>query len=214
MKKIRSDNLVDLVYQRIKEMILNGIIVSGDKINKIELSEQLGVSITPINEVINRLTGEKFIEKRGRKGYFVKESTLKDLTEFFTVRAGLEGMAIRLCIEDLPESELVEFEHFFMGYKLPLSQREMKNYIKEDQMFHEKIIKLCGNSIIIDFDQNFCFVMKSYQKGLVRPPEETLPEHQEIIKAIREKKSQKAQDLLIDHLLKSMHTLKSQYAGK
>jgi len=214
MKKIKSDNLVDLVYQRIKEMILNGIIAPGDKMNKMELSEQLGVSITPINEVINRLTGEKFIEKRGRKGYFVKELTLKDLTEFFTVRAGLEGMAIRLCIEDLPENELVEFKHFFTGYHLPLNQEEMKNYIKEDQMFHEKIIKLCGNSIITDFDQNFCFVMKSYQKGLVRPPEETLPEHQEIIKAVIEKKSQKAQELLINHLLKSMHALKSRYSEK
>ena len=132
MKKIQSDNLVDLVYQRIKEMILNGMIKPGDKMNKMELSEQLGVSITPINEVINRLTGEKFIEKRGRKGYFVKELTLKDLTEFFTVRAGLEGMAIKLCIEDLPENELVEFKDFFTGYKLPLNQEEMKKYINSN----------------------------------------------------------------------------------
>jgi DNA-binding GntR family transcriptional regulator len=209
MGKIKNDHLVDLVYQRIKDMILNGILIPGNKINKMELSEQLGVSITPINEVVNRLTGEKLLEKKGRKGYFVKKLTMKELTEFYTVRAGLEGVALRICIEDLTDSQLNEFEHFFQGFKLPFDEEEMKRYMKEDQMFHEKIIELCGNSIITDFDQNFHFVMKSYQKGLIRPPEETLSEHQEIIEAIKQRKSQKAQELLIAHHLQSMQALKS-----
>jgi len=211
MGKIKNDNLVDLVYQRIKDMILNRILMPGNKINKMELSEQLGVSITPVNEVINRLTGEKLLEKRGRKGYFVKKLTLKDLTEFYTVRAGLEGIALRVSIEDLTDSQLNEFGYFFKGFKLPFDEEEIKRYMKEDQMFHEKIIELCGNSIITDFDRNFHFIMKSYQKGLIRPPEETLSEHEEIIEAIKQRKSQKAQELLSTHLLKSMQALKSEH---
>ena len=214
MKKIKNNNLVDLVYQRIKSMILDGILIPGHKINKLELSDQLGVSITPVNEVVNRLTGEKLLEKRGRKGYFVKKLTIKDLIDFFTVRAGLEGVALRICIEDLTEEKLNEFEKFFQGYQLPLKEEEIKRYMKEDQVFHEKIIELCGNSIIKDFDRSFDFVMKSYQKGLVRPPEETLPEHQEIIRAIKEKRSQRAQEILINHHIKSMQALKVKYLSE
>ena len=198
-----------MVYQRIKDMIFDGFLPPGEKINKIDLSRQLGVSITPVNEVINRLTGEKFLEKRGRKGYFVKKFSMKDLTEFYTVRAGLEGVALRFCIEELSDDQLNEFENFFKDFHLPLDEKEKERYMKEDQRFHEKIIDLSGNSMITDFNQNFNFIMKSYQKGLVRQPEETLKEHQEIIKAIIERKSHKAQELLIIHHLKSIRKLKS-----
>jgi len=209
MRKIKNNHLVDLVYQRIKDMIFDGFLPPGEKINKIDLSRQLGVSITPVNEVINRLTGEKFLEKRGRKGYFVKKFSMKDLTEFYTVRAGLEGVALRFCIEELSDDQLNEFENFFKDFHLPLDEKEKERYMKEDQRFHEKIIDLSGNSMITDFNQNFNFIMKSYQKGLVRQPEETLKEHQEIIKAIIERKSHKAQELLIIHHLKSIRKLKS-----
>ena len=210
MRKIKNNHLVDLVYQRIKDMIFDGFLPPGEKINKIDLSRQLGVSITPVNEVINRLTGEKFLEKRGRKGYFVKKFSMKDLTEFYTVRAGLEGVALRFCIEELSDDQLNEFENFFKDFHLPLDEKEKERYMKEDQRFHEKIIDLSGNSMITDFNQNFNFIMKSYQKGLVRQPEETLKEHQEIIKAIIERKSHKAQELLIIHHLKSIQELKSE----
>ncbi len=209
MRKIKNNHLVDLVYQRIKDMIFDGFLPPGEKINKIDLSRQLGVSITPVNEVINRLTGEKFLEKRGRKGYFVKKFSMKDLIEFYTVRAGLEGIALRVCIEDLSDNQLNKFQDFFKDFYLPLDEKEKERYMKEDQRFHEKIIDLSGNSMITDFNRNFNFIMKSYQKGLVRQPEETLREHQEIIKAIRERKSHKAQELLITHHLTSIRELKS-----
>jgi len=209
MRKIKNNHLVDLVYQRIKDMIFDGFLPPGEKINKIDLSRQLGVSITPVNEVINRLTGEKYLEKRERKGYFVKKFSMKDLTEFYTVRAGLEGVALRFCIEELSDDQLNEFENFFKDFHLPLNEKDKERYMKEDQRFHEKIIDLSGNSMITDFNQNFNFIMKSYQKGLVRQPEETLKEHQEIIKAIIERKSHKAQELLVIHHLKSIRKLKS-----
>jgi len=211
MIRIKNDQLIDKVYKKIKQMILDGNFVPGQKINKVELASLLGVSITPINEVVSRLAGEKLIDKKDRKGYFVKKFTFNDLKEFFAVRAGLEGVAIRLCINLLSDKALDEFNHIFDSFKLPLSQEKYHEYIKADQKFHEKIIELCGNSIIIDFDMNFNFVMKSYQKGLIRPPEETLPEHLEIINSIKSRDSQRAQALIISHHLKSREVLKSKH---
>lgn len=208
MVKIKNDHLVDLVYEKVKQMILDGALIPGEKINKVELANILGVSITPVNEVVNRLAGEKFIDKINGSGYFIKKLTFKDLKEFFAVRAGLEGIAIRLCINELSDKKLNEFDNIFNKFLLPLNEEEVKHYLKADQKFHEKIIELCGNSIIIDFNKNFNFVMKSYQKGLIRPPEETLSEHLEIIKAIMERNGQKAQELITSHHLKSREVLK------
>jgi len=211
MVKIKNDHLVDLVYEKVKQMILDGALIPGEKINKIELANILGVSITPVNEVVNRLTGEKFIDKINRYGYFVKKLTFEDLKDFFAVRAGLEGIAIRLCINELSDKKLNEFDNIFNKFILPLNEEEVKHYLKADQKFHEKIINLCGNYIIIDFNKNFNFVMKSYQKGLIRPPEETFSEHMEIIKSILERNGQKAQELIISHHLKSREVLKTKH---
>ena len=49
--------------------------------------------------------------------------------------------------------------------------------------------------------------MKCYQKGLIRPPEETLEEHIDIINAIKENNAEKAQLLMMDHHFKTMHKL-------
>ena len=211
MVKIKNDRLIDKVYEKLKQMILNGDLIPGQKINKVELATMLGVSITPVNEVVSRLVGENLIDKINRKGYFVKKLTFDDLKEFFAVRAGLEGIAIRLCIATLSAKELDKFNNIFDKFVLPFDQVEYINYIKADQEFHEKIIELCGNSIIIDFDRNFNFVMQSYQKGLIRPPEETLSEHLEIVNAIKERNSQKAQALITSHHLKSRDVLKSKH---
>jgi DNA-binding GntR family transcriptional regulator len=211
MVKIKNDRLIDKVYEKLKQMILNGDLIPGQKINKVELATMLGVSITPVNEVVSRLVGENLIDKINRKGYFVKKLTFDDLKEFFAVRAGLEGIAIRLCIATLSAKELDKFNNIFDKFVLPFDQVEYINYIKADQEFHEKIIELCGNSIIINFDRNFNFVMKSYQKGLIRPPEETLSEHLEIVNAIKERNSQKAQALITSHHLKSRDVLKSKH---
>jgi DNA-binding GntR family transcriptional regulator len=211
MVKIKNDRLVDLVYEKVKKMILDGALTPGEKINKIELANILEVSITPVNEVVNRLTGEKFIDKVNGSGYFVKKLTFEELKEFFAVRAGLEGIAIRLCINELSDKKLNEFNNIFDKFILPLDEEEGRHYLKADQEFHEKIINLCGNSIIIDFNKNFNFIMKSYQKGLIRPPEETLSEHMEIVKSILERNSLKAQELIISHHLKSREILKTKH---
>lgn len=211
MAKIKNDHLVDLVYEKVKKMILDGALIPGEKINKVELANILEVSITPVNEVVNRLTGEKFIDKVNGSGYFVKKLTFEELKEFFVVRAGLEGIAIRLCINELSDKKLNEFNNIFDKFILPLDEEEGRHYLKADQEFHEKIINLCGNSIIIDFNKNFNFIMKSYQKGLIRPPEETLSEHMEIIKSILERNSLKAQELIILHHLKSREVLKTKH---
>jgi len=203
MEKIRKDALSELVYEKIKLMILEGAFKPGAKINKKELAASLDVSLTPVNEAINRLCGEGLIEQRNRQGFFIKVFTYQDLKELFAVRAGLEGIAVRLCVETLPDEKLEELLHLFDGFSLPMDEREIKRYQKADQGFHERLIALSGNSVIIAFDRSFDFIMKSYQKGLIRPPEQTLSEHHAIVHAIRAREAQKAMELVMQHQLRT-----------
>jgi len=211
MEKIKKNALRELVYDKIKLMILDGALIPGQNISKKELADRLAVSQTPVSEAINRLTGEGLIEQRPREGFCIKTFTYVDLKELFAARAGLEGIAIRLCIEELSDKELEKILHIFDGFELPMNDREHARYMKADQRFHETLIALSKNSVIINFDRNFDFIMKSYQKGLIRPPEETLREHLAILAAVVERNAPLAQELLMRHLLRSREVIKDQH---
>lgn len=211
MEKLKKDNLGELVYQQIANMIINRDLVPGEKISKKDLAARIGVSQTPVNEAILRFVGEGVIEQRERQGFYLKIFTDNDMKELFAVRAGLEGVALRLCVEEGDPRCMEDVLHAFDGFALPLSEAEYKRYQKADRFFHEKILLSSGNSIIIDFIRNFDFIIKCYQKGLIRTPEETLPEHQAIIEAIRKKDAAQAQNLIMDHHLKTKNFITNQH---
>jgi DNA-binding GntR family transcriptional regulator len=203
MKKLRKNALSELVYEKIKLMISDGALLPGQKISRKELAETLNVSQTPIMEAINRLAGEGLIEQRNREGLYIKNFTYTELKELFAVRAGMEGVAIRLCVENILNDELDPLLHLFDNFSLPMDEQELKRYSKTDRIFHQRIIEMSGNSIIVNYNRNFDLMIKSFQKGLIRPPEETLAEHRAIIQAIRSRDAHRAQNLLIEHDLKS-----------
>ncbi len=211
MKKLKKDMLSELVYERIKLMIHDGIIIPGQKILRRDIAKMLDVSLTPVREAVNRLVGEGFIEQKSREGFFMKTFTYEDLKELFAVRAALEGVAVRICIEQLKDDKMKELTLFFEDFSPPIPDNSISQYLKVDQAFHKKIIQLCGNSLIIDYDKNFDFILKSYQKGLLRDPDETLNEHREIINAIKEKNGQKAHELIVKHHLKTRDYIKTQH---
>ncbi len=195
--------LTQHVYENIRQLILDGELKPGAKIDKRELAASLGVSLTPINEAVSRLAGEKYIEQVNRRGYFVKSYSLEDLKEMYEVRAGLESIAVRLCLQKATDAELRKLADLFSGFSLPFKAGDLARYTETDKRFHGMIIRLSGNSMIQEINETTGYVLKSYQKGLVRPPEETIPEHTEIIAAILARDTEVAQTLIARHHLRS-----------
>jgi len=205
--RIENKILSDHVYDTIRRMILDGDLPPGIKINKNELVKRLDVSLTPINASISRLVGERLIEQRSRYGFFVKEYDCKELQDLYAVRAGLEGVAIRLCIEDGCEEHLEHLSSFFREFTLPMSESDMKKYAETDKLFHSTIIQYSSNRMMADMNSSYAYVIRSYQKGLIRPPAETLQEHLDIVNAIDARDGFMAQELLLQHLLRSREVL-------
>ena len=80
-----------------------------------------------------------------------------------------------------------------------------------DKEFHEQILLRSENSIIKQFIQDFDYIIRCYQKGLIREPSETLPEHKAIITAARERDAEKAQLLLMRHHMSSCERINKEH---
>jgi len=65
-----------------------------------------------------------------------------------------------------------------------------------------------------DMNMSYAYIIRSYQKGLIRPPEETLEEHHSIVNAIKGRDGFLAQEMIIQHHLKSKEVLKQRCASE
>lgn len=216
MTPISSTALVEEVYDRIRSMILEGEVKPGSKIERRWIATVLGVSLTPVNEAVARLVGERFLErrigpKRSEEGLFVPLRPEEELVHVFAVRAGIEGIAGRLCAErarDGAEPELFKtLCSKFEGFSDPVGEHEEEKYLAEDKAFHECIIKYADNPVLHDLDTNLGLVHRSWIRGLVRQPRETLSEHRAIIAALKRFDPEATCTLLMDHNLRSRAVL-------
>ena len=93
---IRADSVVDLAYERIRSMLVEGEIPPGARLGQVELAEQLGISRTPIREALRRLTGEGLAEFLPNRGFRAASPGLDDVLRRLEVRSLLEPGIARL----------------------------------------------------------------------------------------------------------------------
>ena len=94
MIEYKNVSLADRVYDQLEYNIFSGAYAQGEIISETRLSEELGVSRTPIREAMSRLSHEKLI-KESTMGTVVVGVTEKDVKDLFEVKRRIEVMATR-----------------------------------------------------------------------------------------------------------------------
>ena len=198
MYKISNNELSDQAYVKVRSMIMSKELKPGQKIVQDKLADELGISRTPLRSALQMLEGEGLVESIPRKGVIVKEFNDKEVIEIYDCRMALEGTAIRLFAERASSEEITTLKELFN----PFLEGEIDehHYQQADAEFHDYIIRNCGNSFLQKiFNQGNLLVCIDII-GLLRPADETLIEHVEIIDAIEKKDIDLAETLLKSHL--------------
>src|SRR6202162_5140374 len=86
------------------------------RLDERRLSQDLGVSRTPIREAMTVLEQEGFVRTRPRRGIYVVKKTKREIVEIITVMAGLESMAARLAAERASDGEIAELRRLMDGF--------------------------------------------------------------------------------------------------
>ncbi|MBT3991121.1 MAG: GntR family transcriptional regulator [Rhodospirillaceae bacterium] len=89
----------EIATEKIRDQIVRGDVAPGTHLQENPLSQQLGMSRTPIRTALSSLAQEGLLEYVAKRGYRVKEFTVNEIVDAYYVRATLEGMACRLVAE-------------------------------------------------------------------------------------------------------------------
>ena len=100
-------NLTQLVYEKIKEMMLGYEIIPGQRLIFIDLARRLGVSRTPVNHALSILSNEGFLDFVPNQGYRVHQITEKEAESLYEIREIIELGSIGKAIETIQQRQSV-----------------------------------------------------------------------------------------------------------
>ncbi|MDB4793773.1 GntR family transcriptional regulator [Methylacidiphilales bacterium] len=92
-----------VIYQHLKDQILEGKMPPGHRLVIDDIADDLGISIIPVREAMQLLQAERLVEIRPHAGATVAALTPESIEETFTILEGVEAMAVRRVARQMPE---------------------------------------------------------------------------------------------------------------
>lgn len=181
---LARDNLSDTLVSELRNMIVDGRLPSGERVNEVRVSQQLGVSRTPLREALARLSQEGALTSVPRIGYFVQPLTLAEFEQIYPIRPLLDPEALRLA--GLPSKEsLARLRE--LNERLE-SAPDADTIIGLDDEWHLELIDACPNRVLIDLIKQFISRTRRYEIALMRERQGVLSAsagHKAIMAALR-----------------------------
>jgi DNA-binding GntR family transcriptional regulator len=195
--------LYEEVADQLREKIFTHELPPGSWINEKELTEQFGISRTPLREALKVLASEGLITMKLRRGAYVTEVDNDEISQIFKVIALLEGNACKLVAQHATDKDLESLDAIHLKLEKAAADRDIEKFFDLNQEFHDKIQEIGGNrwmrKVITDLRQVLKLQRKNSLTKLGRL-EQSLQEHRQILSALISRKGDLAQELMINHL--------------
>jgi DNA-binding GntR family transcriptional regulator len=208
-------SLADIAYRKIKEAILKHEIVPGERLSHDELVLRLKISQTPIREALSRLVQEDYLFQVTNRGYRVSEITAEEVVELFELRQVLEAYCIDEAIRRITPDGIEALESSVKSSRKAITTNQplVDRYIINKD-FHLIVAEIAGNSAVCRVLQDTCekLVIKRRIEGVSHGGFGVLRHHRDILRAIKNQDTQKAQELMKTHLDEIKYTLLKQIA--
>ena len=195
--------LREVVFESIRGAIISGVLKPGERLMEVQMAEKLGVSRTPIREAIRKLELEGLVVMIPRKGAYVADLSLKDITDVLELRAALEGLAAELAAARITDEEIEELEMIAMDFHKAIESDDMEGMIQKDIEFHDIIFKATRNEKLIQISNNLREQVQRFRVMYItkfKKSRTLATEHFEIAEAISNRNMDLAEKLAKRHI--------------
>jgi len=136
------------VGTRLRQLIVEGAIAPGAKLNERALAEQLHVSRTPLREAIRMLAAEGLVDLLPNRGAVAAQLSAQSIADTFEVVAGLEGQSGELAAGRITEGELSEIRALHYEMLACHAVRDLPGYYRLNRRIHDAINRAAGNAVL------------------------------------------------------------------
>jgi DNA-binding GntR family transcriptional regulator len=157
-------NISGELADKVRNMIVDGAIEAGARVNEVHLARELGVSRTPLREAIAQLVREKTLISVPRIGSFVKPLTLDEFEAIYPIRALLDPEALR--VAGLPSKAQID-KLRRLNERIGAA-RTPDDIIARDEEWHLMLVERCPNPALIELIEDFMRRTRRYELALMR----------------------------------------------
>lgn len=202
--------LRELVCENIRQAIIDGTFSPGERLMEIQLADEMGVSRTPVREAIRKLELEGFVVMIPRRGTYVADISIRDITEIYEIRTCLDVLSAGLAAERITDEELEALNRLLVEIGQYIAENNMEKIVEADTAFHDILYQASRNerlrSIINNLREQLTGIRgrsMSYPGRLV----ETMGEHRALVDSIAARDVERAQNAARVHIENAEHTL-------
>lgn len=205
VERIRHGTMREEVFQQLRERILLGYYAKGTALTESRVSQELGVSRTPIREAFSQLLLDGLVTASPNKSIIVQGFDEQDILDLYEVRSRIETLAAdraanqmtdeqRLALQDVYAREVADTDN-------PASK--VSHLQSLDAGFHDLIFQGSGSKIL----RNMLTAINHYTRSarlvsLTMPgrSRNVLQEHARVLDAILHRDGAEAHEQMRIHI--------------
>lgn len=202
--------LREVVCETLRSAIIEGVLKPGERLMEIQVSEELGVSRTPVREAIRKLELEGFVVMIPRRGTYVSDLSIKDINEVFEVRTALDVLAAGLAAERITEDELEQMERLLVLLGEYIEENDMDKIVDADSKFHDILYSASRNGRLVGIINNLREQLTRFRSLSMSYPgrlKDMLGEHTRLVEALGRRNVSLAKRLASEHMANAEQTL-------
>lgn len=200
---IEKLSLHDQVANQIRDMIIEGYLEPGSRIDETGIAAQLGVSRTPFREALRTLAAEGLIVSHSTKGRIVRKPTSEEVHSMLELLGHIELLAGQLTCERATDNEIADLLKLHEEMLELWRARNRLPYYKTNQEFHSRLSRYTGNAALIEVQANLQARLKRIRFMGNREHQswdDAVAEHEEMAEALRQRDGERLGKVMSQHL--------------
>lgn len=204
LPRLERQHLHDTVVGHLRNLIVEGTLPPGTKLNERELCETMGISRTPLREAFKVLAFEGLIEIAPNRGASVYKMSRTEIQETFEFMSGLEALAGELACARIDDAEVAEIKALHYAMLACKVRNDLPGYYARNQAIHNRISAAAGNSVL---HQTYLMMNRRLQalrfKSNSKPAkwDSAARDHEDMIVALEARDGKRLAAILRQHLL-------------
>ena len=192
--------LYEEVAELLRQRIFRRELEPGSWIDEVKLSQEYGISRTPLREALKVLAAEGLVTMKVRRGAYVTEVSDQDLNEVYHLLSLLESDAAAVVASRASDAELKELQK--LHKELEGAVRDRERFFALNESFHMRLLELAGNRWRNQMVADLRKVMKlNRHNSLLKAGrvEESLREHRAVMEALVKRDSDAVRQRMQEH---------------
>jgi DNA-binding GntR family transcriptional regulator len=202
---------------RLRDLIVQGRLAPGSRLNERLLTAQLGVSRTPLREAFKVLATEGLVELLPNRGAIVSPIDAERLSETLAVMGALEALAGELACRNATDAQLNEIRALHYEMLAYHARGDLAGYFKFNQAIHLKLVKYSGNAMLYNVYRQLNGNVRRarYMANLSKERwDAAVHEHEEILAALGARDVKRIKALLTEHLAHKLASVLGEFGAR